>query len=606
MSKKIILGNSLISTLRRINDKISIILLDLNSKEDVLDLKFSYIDSETDTTIFSYLPINKEDGLSEEEKWKVKVRTSVKIGRVVRSILQSKNIEFTDAEIEIFVNKYRCARDNGNFILSHGKDFGKYYNESTYNKNSSYSSSGCSLLNSCMRFDKCQEWFTLYTENSQVVGVLALLNDDGKVEGRALIWNGILINGAVGTYMDRIYSINDSIVEKFKQYATARGWWFKIRQGNENPEITNGITQQLKPLLIAEIRTDVNYNYNVKSPYVDSLRLMKFLPKSDGTYGLFLTNNNDTLAHRQSFGDHQSNVVINHSYSHPLDKPFSLAQVLNKNINDFIKIDNNTYSIGEESYQIFNSGDELNYSVKSIFLKNPFENIVKFQLKFPNLSSDFYRNYKNELIKYVRENKDKFWSTLKKDKNNYVRIFTKLSREEFLNLVRPFITNRDYYRRLTDKFQHSQFGFSQVVTSAPYLFSSWTQLNEFNELNCKIIEYGYDNDNTNSRKALYEVVGMFLEEYGTTEIKQRFFSEISLDDYTDSNIIDMLVNSSLCIDVLDFIEKSFTTDKYKKIERYINLVDLIENQIKDVQRKKLLSIDEREHNILRHYIYKIK
>lgn len=604
MSKKIILGKALISTLNRVNDRISTILLDLNSKEDTLDLKFSYIESEIDPTMFSYLPMNKEEGLSEDDKWKVKVRTSVKIGRVVRSILQSKNIEFNDAEIEVFVNKYRCSKDNGNFVLSYGKDFGKYYIESTYQPTSS---SGTSLWNSCMRFEKCQEWFTLYKENSQVVGVLALLNDAGKVEGRALIWKDVLINGIVGTYMDRVYSISDSVVEKFKQYGIARGWWVKVRQGNDNPDITNGIKSISMPCIIAEIRSDVNYNYNVKSPYVDSLRQMKFL-NIDGEYKLYLTNNLEKNSCRQNFGDHQSNVIINNEYSHALDKPFSLAQVLNKNMKDFVKIDENTFSIGEETYQIFSAGSELNNSIKKIFLKNPFENIVKFGLKIPNLSNDFYRSYKNELIKYVRENKDKVFATLRKDPEKYVRIFSKLSREEFLDLVRPFITNRDYYRRFVDKFQRCHFGFTQVVTAAPYNFSSWTQLDEFSEINCKIIEYGYDNASPSSRKAVYEVAGMFLEEWGTPEIKQRFFSAVSLDEYPDSTIIDMLLNSSLRIDVLDFIEKSFTTeeDKYKKIERYINLIELIESQIKESQRKKLLSIDEQEHHILRHYIYKIK
>lgn len=605
MSKKIILGKSLIKTLTKVNkgnDKISTFLLDVHNKEEVLDLKYSYFDSDTDPSMLSYLPMNKEDGLTEDEKWKVKTRTSVKIGRVVRAILQSKSVEFNDADIETFVSKYRCAVDNGNFVFHSGEEFGKYYNENTYDKNGG--GSGCSLYNSCMRFDKCQEWFTIYKNNPQVVGVLALLNDSGKVEGRALVWKDILVDGVVGTYMDRVYSIGTSVEEKFKQYASARKWWHKIKQSNDTPDISNGERVITRPVLKAQLRSDVNYNYNVKSPYIDSMRQLKFLSiAGDGDkYGVFLTNSFEGSGYRQSYGGHQSNAEVNNNYSHVMDKPFSLSQITNIDMNDITKIDSNTYKAGESIYNIY-VHDDIDHAVKNAFVKNPFENIVKFGIKVnPYIGGSFYRKNSDIIAKYVKENANKVFIKIK-DRSQYVDIFSKLSREEFLGMVNAVLKDTVEFEKLTPYFQEVN-GFGTVITSQPFSYDSWDRIAKHTELNEKLGDMAYERN----RNALYEAFGLYLDSHGSLEIKSKYFT-VNLTDKDDTFILNQILNGAVKIDIVDFINTEYKDesdmDKYSKISPYFDVIEASRKYIKNEYRGKLLSSDSVERLVLRHYIYKV-
>jgi hypothetical protein len=85
------------------------------------------------------------------------------------------------------------------------------------------------LGNSCMA--KKSGIFNIYTENPEMCQLLILLNEEDKLIGRALIWKLKSLNihksDEEVIFMDRQYSILESDVEKFRNYAKEKGWSYK-------------------------------------------------------------------------------------------------------------------------------------------------------------------------------------------------------------------------------------------------------------------------------------------------------------------------------------------------------------------------------------------
>jgi hypothetical protein len=159
------------------------------------------------------------------------VRSSeVSVGRFVRALLTKSGIKFKDAEIEDFVYKYRAEIEklkdvlNRRFRVVKGDEIKKYYHRSRYESESG------DLGNSCMRYDRCQSYLSIYTDNSQA-SLLILLSetDEDKIAGRAILWE--MEPYEVSTkVMDRIYTIRTADQQLFKDWAKENGYWFKERQ----------------------------------------------------------------------------------------------------------------------------------------------------------------------------------------------------------------------------------------------------------------------------------------------------------------------------------------------------------------------------------------
>jgi hypothetical protein len=174
-------------------------------------------------------------------------RTDVKVGRYAKRVLTSvAKLTVKDSDIEIFVNLYKSSFDyekglKDRLEIVSGDDIKDWYSEDTYQ------TGGGSLNNSCMRYSKCQKYFDIYTKNPEVCQMLILKNENNKLIARALIWK--LVNEQ--TYMDRVYTVNDSDTNIFKEYATEKGWSTYYGRNND-------MKVQLK-----------NEEYN-KFPYMDT------------------------------------------------------------------------------------------------------------------------------------------------------------------------------------------------------------------------------------------------------------------------------------------------------------------------------------------------
>ena len=159
------------------------------------------------------------------------VRSSeIAVGRFVRSILTKAGHKFTDAEIEQFVYKYRAEVEkekdvlNRRFKVVEGNDIKKYYHKSQYESESG------SLGSSCMRYDRCQNYLSIYTDNSQCKLLLLISdNEPDKICGRAILWEMEPYELSTKV-MERIYSTRTADEQLFKEWAIANKYWFKSRQ----------------------------------------------------------------------------------------------------------------------------------------------------------------------------------------------------------------------------------------------------------------------------------------------------------------------------------------------------------------------------------------
>jgi len=163
--------------------------------------------------------------------------SEVSVGRFVRAILTKAGHKFTDAEIEQFVYKYRAEVEkekdvlNTRFKVVTGDEIKKYYHRSSYREESG------SLGSSCMRYDRCQKYLGIYTNNSQVSLLVLFAEDDNtKITGRAILWEMEPYELSTKV-MDRIYTIKTADEQLFKEWAINNGYWYKEKQ--DYSEYTN-------------------------------------------------------------------------------------------------------------------------------------------------------------------------------------------------------------------------------------------------------------------------------------------------------------------------------------------------------------------------------
>ena len=120
-------------------------------------------------------------------------------------------------------------------------------------------------------------YFDMYCNNPEI-SMLILYGDDGEIKdekyksdyikGRALLWKAKI--GATNvTFMDRIYTKNDSDVELFKQFAEKNGWWYKRSQSMEpNETITDGSTAKTATIKVKLTGSGGDWD---SYPYMDTL-----------------------------------------------------------------------------------------------------------------------------------------------------------------------------------------------------------------------------------------------------------------------------------------------------------------------------------------------
>lgn len=191
--------------------------------------------------------INNDSGISR------KSRNNIKIGRFIKGIFDNR---FTDKQIETFVNQYKSIKEDTSyeFKLVSGDEISKWY----LPENSKYPGRG-SLGSSCMASESKNHFFKLYIQNPEVCSLLVLL-EGGKLIGRALVWkinkitplareiaedkyeffqdgqgglSSVIKLRGVEYFMDRVYTSEDWLVNKFFEYSDKMNWCRRAYQSNE-------------------------------------------------------------------------------------------------------------------------------------------------------------------------------------------------------------------------------------------------------------------------------------------------------------------------------------------------------------------------------------
>lgn len=197
------------------------------------------------------------------------------VGRLCRRLLSISGQEFSDKEIEEFVNEYKSkiAIKNNKFLLFElvsGEDIRYWYNQQQYDND--YEST---LHNSCMRYDDCADYFDIYVENPEVCKLLILKseNKENKIVGRALVWT--LADDTI--FLDRVYYSEDAQVKLFHEYARKNGWCYKSAQNsNSHASVIFEPNKPYEKELIVHLKKSKFDSY----PYIDTI---KYLDKIDNT-----------------------------------------------------------------------------------------------------------------------------------------------------------------------------------------------------------------------------------------------------------------------------------------------------------------------------------
>jgi hypothetical protein len=174
----------------------------------------------------SFLPIGKEPVYTNSGKWDRKGRQDGKIGKTIRAFITPYlpliGVQLKDRDIEKFVNdlKSLILGTNIKYKLVKGEDIAKYYHEDMI----ALPNAGGSLNNSCMRHQKCQKFFDIYTKNPECELLIQFdtAADETKIVGRAIVWN---YNGQ--KYVDRRYNSYDMYYTAMMSYIKQQKWNYK-------------------------------------------------------------------------------------------------------------------------------------------------------------------------------------------------------------------------------------------------------------------------------------------------------------------------------------------------------------------------------------------
>jgi hypothetical protein len=202
------------------------------------------------------------------EVWS-KNRQDVKVGRGSRALLKSAGIkDISDKDYETFVNLFKATIDKLNdkfsyFEVVKGDDIHYWYDSDRY-----FERRG-TLGSSCMS-SADEDWLEIYTSNPEKVNLVIFKSqdDDTKIIGRALLWT--LNDGK--RFMDRIYTVNDSDVNLFREFAKENGWYSKYQNGSSDSGRCNapdGATVDL------DLTVNLGKSSYTSYPYLDTLKYFK-------------------------------------------------------------------------------------------------------------------------------------------------------------------------------------------------------------------------------------------------------------------------------------------------------------------------------------------
>lgn len=199
---------------------------------------------------------------------KNKPESKIRLGKLIRNILSDESlivpnleldkdnkIDFTDSDIEIFINKYRSLIDKKDvlFEIWEGEKIKEAYDSKNYHEKNIGS-----LNSSCM--NGCFDLISFYSKNDKVK-ILVLLKDH-KIVARALLWET-----DSGIFQDRIYCTKEHYVIMMEK-------WAHDKKCIKYSDVINSLKYDDSYHLLDQIKINIsNFKFDVKSknvPYLDT------------------------------------------------------------------------------------------------------------------------------------------------------------------------------------------------------------------------------------------------------------------------------------------------------------------------------------------------
>jgi len=212
---KVVFSDKFTDILRSMESEIAQSLLSIANTDK--NVAFNYIDI-SNTGKLSFIDDKKAEKFPMWEG----PRQETTIGKLVRKILPGVK----DTDLEKFSNELKAkilekSGELDRFKIFRGDDIINFYQEIEYDHDEGIGQLGKSCMNG-----QPEEFFDIYKLNPDKVGLVILFDEDENMIGRALLWN--TENGF--TFMDRIYTYEDSDIELFKLFANKMGFWYKELQ----------------------------------------------------------------------------------------------------------------------------------------------------------------------------------------------------------------------------------------------------------------------------------------------------------------------------------------------------------------------------------------
>jgi hypothetical protein len=255
-------------------NKLSLILLHGGEKTIIEEGNFFAVD-DMDSNYINYLPKSKYKKLDDNmDPWVKGIgRSRIRIGRFLNKFLVNKNPQ----DIEEFVNLWKSyfGQTTADIKIVEGVDILKWYLEDNYMV--PVTGRIGTLWNSCMRQPERNKFLKLYRENPEIKMAI-LLDSDGKLRSRALLWYGVKNKEDVQfNIMDRIYSIFDHDVPLFKKWAKENGFIPKWQQNAKSEKYfdVDGTCQEIE-LIIKLEKSQLRWY-----PYLDTF---KYFSEWKGTF----------------------------------------------------------------------------------------------------------------------------------------------------------------------------------------------------------------------------------------------------------------------------------------------------------------------------------
>jgi len=264
----------------------------------------SKVTSQTSGKVWCYVKFPDGKGVYNQEKLRVvderlkevwsKNRQEVRIGRAIRALLTVAGENVLDKDLEVFVNLWKATIDKMNdrfqyFDVVEGQDIGHWYHYSNYKERSG------SLGSSCMS-NVNSNYFDIYMTNTDVCKLIILrsVEDDSLIVGRALLWT--LTDGK--KFVDRIYTIQDSDVQLFRDYARENGWYTK--QYNSSSDSGRVNAPDGTQVDLGKITVDIKAGMYEAYPYLDTL---KYFKPREGTLSNVRTGRGDEYTLEDTSGE---------------------------------------------------------------------------------------------------------------------------------------------------------------------------------------------------------------------------------------------------------------------------------------------------------------